>query len=223
MRKSIKSTIVVMMLIFLLGGAASALDFTLGTSGALYMSEEKFSDTDGQSILEHFRYGEGIFYGINGEVLFDKWSVGLYSYFSFYLNEIWQDGTYLAGYDMMDADFDFSMGYHIFGAKAFLDPFVEGGIGVITKNINSAYDDAGTKVYDGPPFTVQGTTYWHGGVGVGLNLGTFGFFSKLQYHAPFGTPEAEYESDFVDTVSHDKPKEYPLDEVKFILGLKMFF
>ena len=27
----------------------------------------------------------------------------------------------------MDADFNLSMAYHIFGSKAFLDPFVEGG------------------------------------------------------------------------------------------------
>lgn len=128
----------------------------------------------------------------------------------------------MAGYDMMDADFNLSMAYHIFGSKAFLDPFVEGGIGVITKNINNAYDDTGTEVYNGPPFPVQGATYWQGGVGLGLNLGKFGFFSKLQYHAPFGTPEVEYEADFVDTVSHDEPKEYSLDNLKFILGLKMF-
>ena len=68
---------------------------------------------------------------------------------------------------------------------------------------------------------ILGTEYVFAGLGLGLNLGDLGLFSKLQYHTPVGTPEGEIDNKD-GTVTNYEVDEFPLNDLKVILGLKLF-
>ncbi|MCF7913841.1 MAG: hypothetical protein K9L66_01595 [Spirochaetaceae bacterium] len=226
MRAWLKRTVILLLLLTVAVGGALAVDFSLGFSGALYMSDEQFDNSSGRSILERFGNGEGIFYGVNGEILFDQWALGLYTYFSFYEFEYtYFDSTYKSGrFEMMDVDVNLSLSYHFFRARAVLDPFAEFGAGVISSNVNAVYED-GAQIYgsasDEEPLMILGTEYVFAGLGLGLNLGDLGLFTKLQYHTPVGTPEGEIDNKD-GTVTNYEVDEFPLNDLKVILGLKLF-
>ena len=201
-----RKIIILTLLLAVTATGAFAFNFTLGASGALYMSSEEFQSSEAESILDRFDSGEGIYYGLNAELLFRKWGLGLYSYFSFYQYDE------MATLDMMDVDVNLSLSYHLFRTTSFLDPFVEGGFGAITRDITAA---GGTQFEE--PITYQGTNYVFAGAGLGVNIGFIGAYAKLQYHMPTGNVEiddAEY-SYVADA--------YPLNDLKFILGGKLIF
>src|SRR6056297_2833305 len=222
----IKRTVILLLLLTVAVSGVLAVDLSLGFSGALYMSDEQFDSSSGRSILDRFEEGEGIFYGVNGEILFDQWALGLYTYFSFYEFEYtYYDGSYKSGrFEMMDVDVNLSLSYHFFKARAVLDPFAEFGFGVISSNVNEVYEN-GTQIYGSDsgddPLMILGTDYVFAGLGLGLNLGDLGLFSKLQYHTPVGTPEGEIDNKD-GTVTNYEVDEFPLNDLKVILGLKLF-
>jgi len=224
MSRWLKKTGILVLLLTVVVSGVCAVDFSLGFSGALYMSDEQFDSASGRSILDRFEDGEGIFYGVNGEILFDQWALGLYTYFSFYEFEYtFNSGSNTGRFEMMDVDVNLSLSYHFFKARSVLDPFAEFGAGVISSNVNAVYED-GTQIYgpdfDDDPFMILGTEYVFAGLGLGLNLGDLGLFSKVQYHTPVGTPEGEIESGGSKT-SYEVD-EFPLNDLKVILGLKLF-
>src|SRR6056297_934188 len=143
----IKRTVILLLLLTVVVSGVCAVDFSLGFSGALYMSDEQFDSASGRSILDRFEDGEGIFYGVNGEILFDQWALGLYTYFSFYEFEYtYANGSESGRFEMMDVDVNLSFSYHFFKARAVLDPFAEFGAGVISSNVNAAYQE-GEQIY----------------------------------------------------------------------------
>src|SRR6056297_2096491 len=221
----IKRTVILLLLLTVVVSGVCAVDFSLGFSGALYMSDEQFDSASGRSILDRFEDGEGIFYGVNGEILFDQCALRLYTYFSFYEFEYTlNSGSNTGRFEMMDVDVNYSLSYHFFKARSVLDPFAEFGAGVISSNVNAVYED-GTQIYgpdfDDDPFMILGTEYVFAGLGLGLNLGDLGLFSKLQYHTPVGTPEGEIDNKD-GTVTNYEVDEFPLNDLKVILGLKLF-
>lgn len=221
MNRTRKIVLVSILLIGMAAVGAFALDISIGASGALYMSEEAFDAASSREIWAGFEQGEGVFAGVNLELLFSKWGLGLYTYFSFY--EDYHDETLSTTwtYEMMDSDVSLGLSYHIFGSTFFLDPFLEGGFGLISKNINAAYV-GGEQFYgdveDQEPIMIQGTEYWYAGAGLGINVGSLGAFLKVQYHAPIGAPEVETTEN-----SFYIPDEFPLDDLKVILGGKLIF
>lgn len=213
--------------------AASGLfagGLSIGASGALYMSEESFDSSSGDDIWAQFEEGEGVYYGVNFELLFNKVGLGLYTYFSFYEDYYYEFNSMTSNYDewmyeMMDLDLSLGLSYHFFGTTFLLDPFIEGGVGLISKNIDTAWVDNGTgsvQVYgtteEEEPIMIQGTEYWYAGAGLGINLGGLGAFVKVQYHQPMGAPEVEVSED----ISYI-PEEFPLNDLKVILGGKIIF
>jgi hypothetical protein len=215
-----KKIIVFLLLLTLAATSAFAVNFSLGASGALYMTSEEFDKSDGGDIWDQFENGENVYYGVNAELLFDKVGLGLYTYFSFYE---WYDPILIEqGYEMMDVDINLSLSYHFFGATAFLDPFVEAGFGSITRNV-TAYDDglgSGMVELD-EPFPFLGTEYWFAGFGLGVNLGGLGGFAKVQYHHPTGNVEVETKDG--DNNYTYTTEDFPLNDLKVVLGLKIIF
>lgn len=210
-----KKIIAVLLLVTVAATGAFALNLSLGVSGALYMSSEEFDDSDRHDIWAQFEEGENVYYGVNAEILFDKVGLGLYTYFSFYE---WYDYVWNYGYEMMDVDVNLSLSYHFFGATAFLDPFVESGLGSITRNV-TAYDDGlgGGMVELEEPFPFLGTNYWFAGLGLGINIGDLGVFAKVQYHHPTGPVEVD-DDDGDYTYTTD---DFPLNDLKVVLGGKL--
>jgi len=201
-----KKIIILAVLLALTATGAFAFNFTLGASGALYMSSEEFQSSEAGGIMDQFEDGEGVYYGLNAELLFRKWGLGLYSYFSFY--EFDEYGTF----DMMDVDINLSLSYHLFKTTSFIDPFIEGGFGRITKDITSMNGEQLPE-----PITYQGTNYVFAGAGLGVNIGFIGAYAKLQYHMPTSNVEIE-DGDYTVVVDA-----YPLNDLKFILGAKLIF
>lgn len=201
-----KKIIILAVLLAVTATGAFAFNFTLGASGALYMSSEEFQSSEAGGIMDQFEDGEGVYYGLNAELLFRKWGLGLYSYFSFY--EVDDYHTQ----DTMDVDVNLSLSYHLFKTTSFIDPFIEGGFGVITRDLTAA---GGYQLDE--PITYQGTKYVFAGAGLGVNIGFIGAYAKMQYHIPTGNVE------FDDEVSAYEIDEYPLNDLKFILGAKLIF
>ena len=202
-----------MLLIFLaFAGTAHGQGLTLGLSGALYMSDEEMDDPT-FDVGEHFANGEGVYYGFSVELLLQKFGLGMYTYFSFYeLYDGWD-------YEMMDADVNLAISYHLLGTSAVLDPFVELGAGSITRNI-TAYDEGlgGGWVELDEPFPFLGTTYWHYGIGLGVNLGGLGGFIKIQDHHATGPLEVDGSATYGGYTTDD----FPLKRYKVIIGAKLW-
>ena len=201
-----KKILIMAVLIAVTAAGAFAMDFTLGASGALYMSTDELQSSEAEGIMDQFENGEGVYYGLNAELLFRKFGLGLYSYFSFY--EVDEFHTQ----DMMDVDVNFSLSYHLFKTTSFIDPFVEGGFGAITRDLTAL---GGYQLDE--PITYQGTKYVFAGAGLGVNIGFIGAFAKLQYHVPTGNVEFDDEG---YTYVADA---YPLNDLKLILGAKLIF
>ncbi len=210
-----KKIIILLLLLTFAATGAFAVDFSLGASGALYMSSEEFDDSDRHDIWAQFEKGENVYYGVNAELLFDNVGLGLYTYFSFYE---WYDPFWGDGYEMMDTDINLSLSYHFFGATAFLDPFVEAGFGQITRSV-TAYDDGSGMEELEEPFPFLGTEYWFAGFGLGVNLGGLGGFAKVQYHHPTGNVEVDNDEGGYNYTTDD----FPLNDLKVVMGLKIIF
>jgi hypothetical protein len=213
MNSVIKRLTILLLLLTFAASGAFALNLSLGISGSLYMSQEELDNSSRHDIWAQFENGEGIYYGLNGELLFNKWAIGLYTYFSFYE---WEDSGVLT-FDMMDADINFSLSNHFFGTKSFIDPFVEAGFGAITRSITAFTPFGGEKEELDEPFTYLGTEYWFLGVGLGINIGSVGVFTKLQYHDAIGPVTVEDNEQWGTYTTDD----FPLKKYKVVLGGKI--
>lgn len=218
MHNSIKRALALALLALVATSGAFAVNLTLGASGALYMSSEKFDSSSGEDIWDEFEKGDGIYYGVNAELLFDKWALGLYTYFSFYEYD-WYSGGAWGTNEMADVDVSLGFSYHLLGTTFILDPFVEAGFGQISKNLTSSSYGGDTEYEDDDWLMIQGTNYWYAGFGLGLNLGELGGFVKVQYHADVGEPEIEKETEWGEITYSPEP--FDLDDLKVILGLKI--
>ncbi|WP_020611915.1 hypothetical protein [Sediminispirochaeta bajacaliforniensis] len=213
--KRIRFTIFVLLLTLSTSGLF-ALKLSLGFSGALYMDREEIDSSSGEDIWSHFAEGEGVYYGVNAELLFKKLALGLYTYFSFYnwdYYDVLSSDDY--SYDMIDVDVNLSLSYHIFGTTAFLDPFFEGGFGTMTASIDS-YERDGSSYDLNEPFTFLAREYCFLGLGLGVNFGGIGFYTKFQYHGSIGP--VEFDSDKYGSFT---TSDFPFKEAKVIIGGKI--
>ncbi len=202
-----KLTIVFILLIFAVSGSY-AFNLSLGINGALYMGEGEYK-TWGER-FSAFQDGEGIYYGLMGEILGENVGLGFNYFASFYESSF--------GLEMVDTDVNLNLSYHLLGSTAFLDPFGEIGIGMIAKD----YSDPDLRG-DNP---ITATGYWDAGLGMGVNLGNIGIFGKYIYHFSMGAPTVEetYVDDNGDEVEFTYDlQEYALKPYKFVLGAKIIF
>ena len=158
------------------GGAFAQLMF--GVTGDLHT--DALNTTD---IQNSFQTGQNIFYGPFAELALGKLGFGASGTFSFY--DIYNT-------HFMDYDVAAYISYHLFGARSFLDPFLQFGAGYIATDYANSTDKIASTT-QGASDPLAANIYWYGAAGVGVNLGTIGVFGKAAYngsvqkHLP-GTP-----------------------------------
>jgi hypothetical protein len=108
-----------------------------------------------------------------------------------YYSQTAEDGL---DYHMVDYDVTAYLAYHLFGGKAFLDPFGEVGGGLMATDFADTSDKDTLNPYkDAPLFA---SYYWYGALGLGVNLGPIGIFGKFAYNFPIKKAvEAEWNPD----------------------------
>jgi hypothetical protein len=175
------------------------------------------SDTD--AVLEKFKEGDGLFYGVFAEIGMGKLAIGVAGNFSFYQEDFSfdQDG-YTNMVAMMDYDVDGYLQLHLFKYKSFLDPFVQGGIGMMAKDYANAADDPDTSN------PIAGTVYYELGAGLGVNIGPLGVFVKGLYLVPIKSVEGTFTSYDMNgnatTGTYDLAA-YPMQNFKLCAGIKL--
>lgn len=153
---------VLLLTALVVGGASAQLMF--GVTGAIPTGTSNFTFNDVATRLQN---GEGVFYGVVGELAFRKLGFG------FAVNTMTMYSDYWAEADQIMDGAAF-VSFHLIKARAFLDPFVELGGGLVaTMNPNdmSGY----TPFYDA-------SYYWYAAAGLGVNLGIVGVFAKFAYN-----------------------------------------
>jgi hypothetical protein len=158
-----KKLFIALLLVLVIGSSTYA-QLVIGGSGAL-RADSTMSASD---LYHQYKSGQNIFYGPFVEFIFNKLGVGLAANFSFFED---------LGTKFMDYDVNGYLSYHIFGGRAFLDPFGELGVGLMAYNYANSSDNPNVN---GDP--ISGNFYWYGGFGLGLNLGPIGIFGKMDYN-----------------------------------------
>jgi hypothetical protein len=178
----------------------------IGASGAIYTDSD-----DIQAAIEKFKNREGIFYGPFVELGLGKLALGVSANFSFYTVDFgW--GTY---YEMMDYDVAGYLQAHLFKYKSFLDPFVEAGVGMMAQDYANADEDPDENN------PIIASTYWYAGAGFGINIGSLGVFFKGLYNFDLGEP---VQGEIYDEYGNPVPiilAEFPISNLRFLLGVKM--
>lgn len=146
---------------------------TFGLSAQQYYQEDANGDLPSMSeAWADFRDGVGVYAGGFGELIFGQLGVGL----SF--NQQTFKDSMDSALDMWNYDMNFYASYHIFGGRAFIDPFLQAGFGVWAFDY---VDKEAAGSYLGYTFTddpLMGTGYMDLGLGCGINLGMVGIFVK---------------------------------------------
>lgn len=161
-------------------------ELTLGISGVQYYQEDENGNLPSlQEAWKDFQEGTGVYYGGFAEILGRHWGLGL----AFNYDPL-QDGIDpITGApnpygDFMSYDVNLNLSYHLFGATAFLDPFVEVGFGMTAfdyqnkDELNNDYLIAPFIDDDDPLYASAYTTV---GLGLGLNLKPIGVFFKANW------------------------------------------
>ena len=155
-----KKIILILMLTIALGSGAFA-QLMLGVSATMYFdTTEGFGATQ---IANALGADGNTCYGPFFEIAVKNIGLG----FSFNWSSQYKNPITLVVWSNYDAAF--YLAYHVLGAKAFLDPLAEVGIGALAQ----------TK--DQSSTIVNGTGYWYGAAGLGVNLGPVGVFAKFAY------------------------------------------
>ncbi|HUX42747.1 MAG TPA: hypothetical protein VMV83_16390 [Rectinemataceae bacterium] len=148
------------------GGAFGQL--MLGVTGDLHMDTQMSAS----EISAQFKDGSNIFYGPFAEIAFGRLGIGLAGTY-----KGWSD--YYLG-DMVTYDVAGYFSYHLFKARAFLDPFGELGFGYIANDYASSNPSKsiGYAAYN----PLNASMFWYGALGLGINLGPIGIFGKMSYN-----------------------------------------
>ena len=164
-----KKILVALLLVAVIASGAFA-QLMIGVSGAVHT--DQFSATE---IRNSFQSGEGVFYGGLVEIAGRNLGVGVMGNISNYT--IAPSTVKLTDYDLT-----LYLSYHLFGARAFLDPFGEFGGGVLATGFADSADNTLYNPYDGSFFAAS--YYWYAALGLGVNLGPIGIFGKFAFNYP---------------------------------------
>jgi len=197
-----KKIIIALLLVALISAGAFA-QLMLGVSGALHM-DTQLSASD---IKARFDNGEGIFYGGFVEIAGRHFGLGVTGNVSYYKGDIDNSFTYqgsthtypITNAKLIDYDLTGYISYHIFGARAILDPFGEFGGGVLATGFDSK-SDQDMVPWDSP--FLAASYYWYAALGLGLNLGPFGIFGKFAFNSPIAR---SFQANFKDTYGNGSP------------------
>ncbi|HOX12442.1 MAG TPA: hypothetical protein P5117_10705 [Spirochaetia bacterium] len=209
--------LIAVLAILTVAAAGAFAQIGLGLNAAIY-SDTKMSFSE---FGDRLRNGEGVFYGPFIELALGKTALGLSGNFSFY-EEDWSYDPMNPWYvPMVDFDLSLYAQGHLIKYRAFLDPFLEVGLGIMGKDYANEIDDPDL---DNP---IMATTYFQAGGGFGINLGGLGIFIKGLYLFPMGTVKSSvYVDDDGDPftppleITYDLAT-YPLRRLKLIAGAKI--
>lgn len=157
----------------------------IGVTGNQYV----FEDIDGNipslsEVFDDFQDGLGTYWGLFGEIILGKLGFGVaFNYQdvpNFYYDEYGSTEIYE---EMWSYDVNLYLSYHLFGGRAFLDPFLQGGFGINAYDFKNA-DDKNDMNSLGPDDPLFASAYWDFGAGLGLNLGGIGIFVKGAFIVP---------------------------------------
>lgn len=151
--------------------AGASAQLMIGVSGALPL-DTKPEKLD--TIIDQFQGGKGVFIGGFAELGLGSVGFGVSGNTMKAYNSSME--RYISIWDM-----DVYASFHIFGARALLDPFAELGGG----RISSEWSDPET--YETSDF-IDASYYWYVALGLGVNLGPVGIFAKFAYNNPVDTP-----------------------------------
>jgi len=108
-------------------------------------------------------------------------------------------GIYDPLQDLISYDFNIYLTYHFFGGDAFIDPFVEAGLGMYAfdyANKDALNDDELVAPYIDDDDPLLASAYTDLGAGLGINLGALGVFAKVNLNNMIDEAvEGEYDSD----------------------------
>jgi hypothetical protein len=180
----------------------------LGVSAVQYYNE----DTSISDSWEHFKDGEGVYWGGYIELILGKLGLGVS--FNQQTDKAPQD--FGSAYDMWNYDVNLFLAYHVFGGKAFIDPFLQAGVGIMAydyKNKDQIREMTGfyDAVSDDPLF---GSLYYDFGLGLGINLGGIGIFAKAMWNIQ--SDEPLYSESFGEEIW-----EWPVMPFKWVFGAKI--
>lgn len=203
--KEMKRLFVALMLIaFVTTGAFAQI--VLGVTGVQYYEKvDGKYPTVGQA-WEQFKEGTGVFLGGYGEIIFHKLGIGL----SFNQQTYDQD---LPSVDhMWNYDVNLFLSYHLFGGRAFIDPFLQAGYGMMAYDYkNKEEAKALYSLTDDPLFA---STYYDFGLGLGINLGGLGIFAKGMWNIPTNEP-------VYDQTNGGTLWSWPIMPFKWVFGAKL--
>ncbi len=192
-----------------LAGTGAFAQFAMGISGAVYDNSRDITVDGFSQAWDNIKHGDG-YLGFFIEVGMDNLAVGASANFSTYT----EDWGYTNEFDMINVDGNLYFQGHLFDYAAFLDPFVEIGIGRMSKDYRYEYDDPDDDV------PLMASYYWDVGLGIGVNLGSIGIFTKGLYNIPIGTPVT---GTIQGTGYTYDLAEFPISNLKFIFGAKVIF
>jgi hypothetical protein len=150
---------------------------SLGVSVAQYSEGaipllEAWENVTGDSDVEAM-----LFWGGFGEIAFGKLGFGLsFNVWDLQDNDVPELDTWLYDANIYAIN-------HLFGARAFIDPFIQVGFGIYAfDQKNSEFkSDYLTSMSGGPEDPIAGSGYWDVGAGLGLNIGSIGIFVRGMY------------------------------------------
>lgn len=202
-----RAIMIVAVLAFAATGAFGQIVF--GVSAQQYYQRDANGDLPNLSeAWDDFRDGQGVYWGGFAEFIFEKLGIGLSFNQQTYKYE--PDSRL----DMWNYDVNVYLSYHLFGGDAFLDPFVQAGIG----QWGFGYTDTDAARYYYPDLTddpLAASNYADIGLGLGLNLEHVGIFFKAMWSKQSDEPVKT--NDGYDTAIW----ELPVMPFKWVFGAKI--
>jgi hypothetical protein len=187
----------------------------IGVTGVQYYEEDVNGDLPSLSdSWEDFKDGEGVYWGGYVELILSKLGLGIS-----FNQQTYEDPFGDSTFDMWNYDVNFFLAYHLFGGRAFIDPFLQAGVGLMAydyKNKDDLRDyyaiaDPSVVISDDPMF---GSMYYDFGLGLGVNLGSVGIFAKAMWNIQ--SDEPLYNEDYGYEIF-----EWPVMPFKWTFGAKL--
>ncbi|MCX7656556.1 MAG: hypothetical protein N2Z76_08540 [Treponemataceae bacterium] len=216
-----KKTILILTLLAFVAAGLFA-EITFGISGVQYYQKDANGNWPSlKQVFQDFENGQGVFYGAFAEILGKNWGLGLSFNYQppAYYEDYYQTGYENHLFDLFTYDVCLYLSYHFLGGVSVLDPFVEGGIGVVAydyyyKEKLNNYTALNPYIDDDDP--LMGSAYLTMGAGLGVNLKPVGLFIKANFVKPsFGQLKGKYDANYFDISK--RGQEYLIPSIADIL------
>lgn len=176
-----KALLLVAIVAFVTTGAFAQLTF--GITGQQYYQEDSNGDLPSLSeAWADFRDGAGVYWGGFGEIIFDQLGLGL----SFNQQTFKYEPD--SRLDMWNYDVNLYLSYHLFGGDAFLDPFLQAGLGMWAFDYKDKDAASQALMFTLPEDPLMGASYVDFGLGLGMNLDMIGIFFKAMWNVQSKDP-----------------------------------